>query len=140
MPLRHIAIASKDPDKSAEFYIKNFGFKLVRTTDRPTQYGHVLTDGVINLAVLDFKVAGAAGVEFGTEFEGLHHIGFEVESPSEVGKQVTENGARARTDINEALGMKKGVTSRGEMKYTGPDGVLFDLSEPGFWKFEAPKD
>ena len=138
MALRHIAIASKDPDKSAEFYKKVFGFKLVRTTDRPTQYGHVLTDGVINLAILDFKDPKAAGVEFGTAFEGLHHIGFEVESPAEAGKAVVANGARRREDINEALGMKKGVTARGEMKYTGPDGVLFDLSEPGFWKFEVP--
>ncbi|MBV8494430.1 MAG: VOC family protein, partial [Alphaproteobacteria bacterium] len=50
--LRHLAIACKDPDAMAEFYIKAFDFKNVRTSDGPLAYGHHLTDGTLDLAIL----------------------------------------------------------------------------------------
>ena len=50
--LRHLAIAAKDPDKMAEFYMKAFDFKLVRSNDGPLAYGHHLSDGTIDLAIL----------------------------------------------------------------------------------------
>ncbi len=53
--LRHLAIACKDPDAMAEFYKKAFDFELVRTSDGPLAYGHHLSDGTIDLAILRFK-------------------------------------------------------------------------------------
>ena len=53
--LRHIAIAAKDPDAMADFYVKAFDFKIVRSNDGPLAYGHHLSDGTIDLAILRFK-------------------------------------------------------------------------------------
>ena len=53
--LRHLAIACKDPDAMADFYMKAFDFKNVRTSDGPLAYGHHLSDGTIDLAILRFK-------------------------------------------------------------------------------------
>ena len=39
-----------------------------------------LTDGDVNLAILNFKSDAAAGAERGKGFSGIHHIGFQVES------------------------------------------------------------
>ena len=49
-------------------------------------------------------------------------------------EKVVASGAVARHDINEALGLDTTVHVKGELKFSGPDGVLFDLSEPGIWK------
>ena len=76
----------------------------------------------------------AAGAEFGKTFVGLHHIGFEVDDVEDATKKVVASGAVARHDINEALGLDTTVHVKGELKFSGPDGVLFDLSEPGIWQ------
>src|SRR5947207_8044668 len=60
--LRHIAIAAKDPDAMAEFYVKAFDFKIVRSNDGPLAYGHHLSDGTIDLAILRFKTTNSARV------------------------------------------------------------------------------
>ena len=49
--LRHLAIACKDPDTMADFYVKAFDFKLVRSNDGPLAYGHHVSDGTIDLAI-----------------------------------------------------------------------------------------
>ena len=43
--IQHLAIASKDPEKQAEFYKRVFGFTEVRRLDNPRARGVVLTDG-----------------------------------------------------------------------------------------------
>ena len=70
--LRHLAIACKDPDKMAEFYIKAFDFKNVRTSDGPLAYGHHLSDGTIDLAILRFKTDQ---IGKGMDYTGVHHFG-----------------------------------------------------------------
>src|SRR5262249_38538788 len=132
--LRHLAIASRDPDATAQFYMDVFGFSKLRTTERPTHYGHILRDGTINLAILKFKTDGAAGIERGAGYSGLHHIGFEVEDVTAAAARVTAAAGSPRTDIDEALGIRADDVRKGELKYAGPDGVLFDLGEPGFWQ------
>ena len=67
--LRHLAIACKDPDAMADFYIKAFDFKNVRTSDGPLAYGHHLSDGTIDLAILRFKTDQ---IGKGLDYTGLH--------------------------------------------------------------------
>ena len=132
--LRHLAIATDDPDATAQFYVDVFEFTRLRTAQGKTYHGHILSDGTINLAILKFETDEAAGVEFGASFAGLHHIGFEVDDVGDATDRVVASGAVARHDINEALGLDTTVHVKGELKFSGPDGVLFDLSEPGIWK------
>ena len=77
--LRHIAMQVPDPQKSAEFYMRVFGMHKVGETDWENARGVYLSDGVINLALLDYKTVEAAGAERGVDFVGIHHIGFWVD-------------------------------------------------------------
>ena len=47
--IQHLAIASLDPEKQAEFYKKVFGFQEVQRLDNPRARGVVLTDGHIKM-------------------------------------------------------------------------------------------
>ena len=132
--IKHIAIASQDPDNTAKFYIEVFGLREIAKINSPGAIGYHLTDGDINLAILKFKNDQTAGVPQGKEYSGLHHIGFEVDSLSEIDKQLSAAGAPIRDDINEVLGFGKGRPSQinAEVKYGAPDGVIIDVSETGW--------
>ena len=78
--IKHIAIASQDPDKTAKFYTEVFGLKEIAKINSRGATGYHLSDGDLNLAILKFKNDQVAGSENGMEYSGLHHIGFEVES------------------------------------------------------------
>lgn len=136
--LRHLALATQDPDATARFYMDVFGLTWVRKAGGDWGYGHILTDGTLNLAVLRFTSAPAAGIEKGTAFVGLHHIGFEVDDVEGTISALSAADGVERRDIDEALGVTHAATTRGELKFEGPDGVIFDLGTPGFWQLEAP--
>ena len=131
---RHIAVATEDPDATAQFYIDAFEFEWVRKAQGDYGYGHILTDGTINMAVLRFTDPEAMGVEKGASFVGLHHIGFEVDDIDDAIGKVKAAGGVERSDMNEALGITNPEVVRGELKFEGPNGVIFDLGRPGFWK------
>ncbi len=132
--IKHIAISSQDVDKTAKFYIDVFGMKEVGKVDSMGARGYYLTDGDINLAILNFKNDAVAGVERGTEWSGIHHIGFQVESLEDIADKLATAGAPKRDDINAALGVGHGPRHGGnvEVKYTAPDTVTVDVSETGW--------
>jgi catechol 2,3-dioxygenase-like lactoylglutathione lyase family enzyme len=132
--IRHIALSTQDPDATARFYVDVFGLKQIGRIDHPAVAGYFLSDGDINLAVLRFKNDAAAGVERGKDFCGLHHIGFQVESLEAIAERLAAAGASRRDDVNEALGVG-GAAQRYvnvEVKYSGPDGLMLDVSETGW--------
>jgi glyoxylase I family protein len=131
--IKHIAIATQDPDKTAKFYIEVFGLREIAKINSPGALGYHLTDGDINLAILKFKNDQTAGVAAGKKYTGLHHIGFEVDKLAEVEKQLAAAGAPIRDDINDALGLGRGPAHINvEVKYGAPDGVIIDVSETGW--------
>ncbi|MCI0547915.1 MAG: VOC family protein [Candidatus Rokubacteria bacterium] len=132
--LRHIALATPDPEKTAKFYVDVFGLKQIGRIDQPAVSGFFLTDGDINLAILKFKNDAAAGRECGKDYAGLHHFGFQVESLEAIGERLAAAGSARRDDVNEALGVgRPGQRNANvEVKWSGPDGVLVDVSETGW--------
>ena len=132
--IKHIALSTQDVEKTAKFYIETFGMKEVGKINDPGTRGVFLTDGDINLAILNFKTDAAAGVERGTGWSGIHHIGFQVESLEAITERLAAVGAPPRDDINQALGVGHGTQRYGnvEVKYTAPDGVTVDVSESGW--------
>ena len=132
--IKHIAIATQDSKKTAQFYQEVFGMRQVAEIDGPTARGFFLSDGKINMAILDFKSDEAAGAERGVDYSGIHHIGFEVESLEEIAKKMEAAMAEPRDDINQALsiGMGQHRKANVEVKYSGPDGVIIDVSETGW--------
>ena len=108
--IKHIALSTQDVDKTAKFYIDVFGMKEIAKIDSPGAKGYYLSDGDINLAILNFKNDAVAGVERGKEWSGLHHIGFQVENLEEIAERLTAAGAEPREDINQALGVGDAAT------------------------------
>ena len=52
--IKHIAIASQDPDKTAEFFKEVFDLEEVGKVDSANATGYYLSDGNINMAILNF--------------------------------------------------------------------------------------
>jgi catechol 2,3-dioxygenase-like lactoylglutathione lyase family enzyme len=132
--IKHIALSTQDPEKTARFYVDVFGMKQIGRVDHPAVSGFFLTDGDLNLAVLNFKNDAVAGAERGREFSGIHHIGFQVDSLEEIALRLAAAGSARRDDVNAALGVGHGEKRHAnvEVKYGGPDGVMLDVSETGW--------
>ena len=132
--IKHIAIATQDAEKTAKFYIEVFGLKEVGKLDSPNAKGFYLSDGNINLAILDYQNDQVTGAEYGAGYSGIHHIGFEVDDLVEVEKALEAAGSQPMDDINQALGIGMGGhrTENVETKYAGPEGVIIDVSETGW--------
>jgi glyoxylase I family protein len=137
--IKHIAISTQDVEATAKFYIDVFGLEVAGKVDSPGASGYYLTDGDLNLAILNFKNDVVAGVERGAGYSGIHHIGFQVESLSGVASKLSDAGSAPRDDVNQALGVGHGARAGGnvEVKYSGPDGVMLDVSETG-WVGTSP--
>jgi glyoxylase I family protein len=132
--IKHIAISTQDVDETARFYKDVFGLQEVGRVDSPGARGFYLSDGDINIAILNFKNDDVAGVERGKGWSGIHHIGFQVESLEEIARKLEDAGSKPRDDVNRALGVGQGHRPGGnvEVKYNGPDGVMLDVSETGW--------
>lgn len=134
--IRHIAIQTQDEEATKDFYVENFGLEVVKRLENDRIAGYFLSDGHINLAVLNFKSDDLAGTERGKGWSGIHHIGFQVDSLEETAAKLQGTVAKPRDDINVALGLGVGGAPAGhgnvEVRYIGPDSVNFDVSETGW--------
>jgi glyoxylase I family protein len=136
--IKHIAISTQDVEATARFYIEVFGLQEVGKVDSPGASGYYLSDGDVNIAILKFKKDEVAGVERGKDWSGIHHIGFQVESLADIAPKLEAAGSRPRDDVNQALGVGQGQRHANvEVKYSGPDGVMVDVSETG-WVGTSP--
>jgi catechol 2,3-dioxygenase-like lactoylglutathione lyase family enzyme len=124
--LRHIAISVPDPWKAAEFYQKAFGLTKVGETDSTLARGVYLSDGVINLALLNYKTDEAAG-ERGRGFVGLHHFGFWVENMGEARKAIEAAGGSWY--MGEVPKMSNIFY---EVKFRDQNGVVMDITANGW--------
>ena len=123
--LRHIAMTVPDPWAAAEFYQKAFGMTKVGETDSSLARGVYLTDGVINLALLNYKTDAAAG-EQGKAFVRLHHVGFWVDDIETTKTQIEETG---RQYLISKVPVKSNIFY--EIKFSDPNGVVLDISAAG---------
>ena len=127
--IRHIAIASDHPGKAADFFRQAFGFTELnrfgldpaRPEEAKMPSGVFLTDGTINVAFLKVPPDGMASKP---GFVGLHHFGVVIDDMD------------AWTEKLEALGApcivgkdKIPPGAHFEIKFRGPDGVIFDISD-----------
>lgn len=124
--LRHIAMQVPDPHKAAEFYMRVFGMRKVGETDWENARGVYLSDGVINLALLDYKTVEAAGEDRGLDFVGVHHIGFWVDDVAATREAMEAAGGR------HWMGEPAAGGGFYEVKYRDPNGVVVDITENGW--------
>ena len=128
--LRHIAISTKDPEKTAAFYKDVFGFEEVGRTDTPLAKGIYLSDGDLNMAVLTFRTDQLGR---GLDYVGIHHFGIHVADPEDTYAKLAAAGAPQKTERPTES------TSFFEVKFLGPDGVVIDVAERG-WVGARPLD
>jgi len=117
--IKHIALTTKNPDQVAAFYRDGLGLKEIRRSPSGAVF---LTDGYINLAILNWKTEKDADVGAnGPNYNGIHHFGFEVDDLDEACRRL------------EAVQAKRPGRHRNfEMKWAGPDEVVFDISHTGW--------
>jgi predicted enzyme related to lactoylglutathione lyase len=127
--LRHFAVCVKDLDQAAEFYAKVFDLKRVGREDLEIGSAIYMTDGVINLALLNFTGAAgskAADIKEGASFVGAHHFGFQVDDIAETQKRIEAHGGKFFFDLGDER------HGNFERKFKDPDGVIFDISKRGW--------
>ena len=120
--LRHIAISVPDKEKSAKFYEETFGFERVSQSRVATR----LSDGVMNITLLQFETEEDAGDERGKDFVGLHHFGIWVKDIDTMKQVIESKGGKYHpgpTGHNPA---------NAEYKFRDLDGIVFDISTHGW--------
>lgn len=122
--LRHIAIAVKNPERAAQFFEKAFGMTRAGSAMR----GVYLTDGVMNVALLNFAEEPVPGFEAQKDYEGIIHFGMWVDNTDETDKQIKQAGGSYMTGRFE-----KDPNVFYEVKYKTPEGIVFDVTANG-WK------
>jgi lactoylglutathione lyase len=122
--LRHIAIAVNDPDKAAKFFEEAFGMTRAGSAMR----GVYLTDGVMNVALLNFAHEPVPGFENQKGYEGIIHFGMWVDDVDETDRKIKEAGGSYMTGRFE-----KDPNVFYEVKYKTPEGIVFDVTANG-WK------
>jgi catechol 2,3-dioxygenase-like lactoylglutathione lyase family enzyme len=136
--IRHIALVTDDPAKTAEFYKNQFG--LTELYRRPTDSGKDgvwLSDGYIYFAILKYGEPGAPKLGEGqkSDLRGLHHIGFYVDDEKEAAKSLESVGfgpIPMGYPEGEARPMRGEGPGGINLKYYGPDAVQIDIRSSGW--------
>lgn len=123
--IQHLAIASQNPEKQAEFYKNVFGFEEIRRIDNPRARGVVLTDGAINISVLYFK---QDQIDRGLDYTGLHHFGVFVDDLDATAQRCLDNGAVSYDELPEDAKEVNYRPKRSD-KFKGPENSLFDIAD-----------
>jgi catechol 2,3-dioxygenase-like lactoylglutathione lyase family enzyme len=120
--LRHIAISVPDKEKAAQFYEETLGFERVSQSRVATR----LSDGVMNITLLQFEPEENAGDEGGKDFVGLHHFGIWVDDIETMTRAIETNGGKYHP------GPTAHVPENAEHKFRDPYGIVFDISTHGW--------
>ena len=130
--IKHIALVTDDPAKTAEFYKQHFGLtELYRRPSDTGDKGVWLSDGYIYFAILKYGDTDAPKLGPGqtSDLRGIHHIGFQVDDPEEIARR------------GKAAGSQTGIAPRprdgryAEFRIHDPVGTGVDLAQAG-WAVE----
>jgi catechol 2,3-dioxygenase-like lactoylglutathione lyase family enzyme len=131
--IRHIALSVKDIDATADFYEKAFGLTRSPKSEGPTAYRVYMSDGEINLALLQYKSEVGSGLKKPGEFVGIHHFGFQCDDLEKQQKQIESAGGQFFFDLGDP------DDDDFERKFKDPNGIIFDINWKG-WALTAGKE
>src|SRR3982075_973683 len=123
--IRHIALVVKDLEKTATFYQQALGLGRSEISEGPTARRIYMSDGEVNLALLQYKTELGSGLKDPQAFVGLHHFGFQVDDLKEGQAAVEAAGGEFFFDLG-----KEGDEGF-ERKFKDPDGIIFDITDTG---------
>jgi catechol 2,3-dioxygenase-like lactoylglutathione lyase family enzyme len=130
--IRHIALSVKDIDKTADFYEKAFGLKRSPKSEGPTAYRVYMSDGEINLALLQYKSEVGSGLKNPSDFVGIHHFGFQCDDLPEQQAKIEKAGGEFFFDLGDP------DDDDFERKFKDPNGIIFDINWKG-WTMTSSK-
>ena len=113
--IRHIALVTDDPAKTAEFYKEQFGLtELYRRPGDTGEKGVWLSDGYIYFAILKYGEPGAPKLGPGqtSEMRGIHHIGFYVDDEQATAKATQDAEAQIKSLHEKIAGLKSDIEKR----------------------------
>ena len=128
--IRHIALCVKDIKATADFYAKAFGLKRTPIREGATAWNCYMSDGEINLALLQYKSEAGSGMPKG--FVGIHHFGFQCDDLPAQQKKVEAAGGEFFFDLGEP------EDDGFERKFKDPNGIVFDINWKG-WQLTRGK-
>jgi predicted enzyme related to lactoylglutathione lyase len=128
--IRHIALCVKDIKATADFYEKAFGLKRTPIREGATAFNCYMSDGEVNLALLQYKGEVGSGVPKG--FVGIHHFGFQCDDLPKQQKKIEQAGGEFFFDLGEPE--DEGF----ERKFKDPNGIIFDINWKG-WQLTRGK-
>ena len=120
--LRHLAMQVPDLEAAARFYQDVFDLERVHEAESPIGNAVMLTDGVMNLTLLNFP-DGKGGQINGPDWAGLHHMGFVVDDLAETRDRIEQAGGAFFMELPAYPGVDV------ESKFKDPNGVVFDAAE-----------
>jgi predicted enzyme related to lactoylglutathione lyase len=128
--IRHIALCVKDIEETAKFYEKAFGLKRTKINEGKTAFNCYMSDGEINLALLQYKGEEGSGVPKG--WTGIHHFGFQCDDLPAQQKQIEKAGGTFFYDLGDP------DDDGFERKFHDPNGIVFDINWKG-WQLTKAK-
>ena len=124
--IRHIALVVKDLEATADFYQKALGLKRSPMSEGPTARRIYLTDGHVNLALLQYKCETGSGLKDPSGFVGVHHFGFPVDDLAKQQKVIEQAGGKFFFDLGRP------EDDDFERKFRDPNGIIFDVNWKGW--------
>lgn len=128
--IRHIALCVKDIKETADFYEKAFGLTRTPIREGATAWSCFMSDGEVNLALLQYKSEIGSGVPKG--WTGIHHFGFQCDDLPAQQKKIENAGGVFFFDLGEPE--DEGF----ERKFRDPNGIVFDINWKG-WQLTRDK-
>ena len=123
--IKHIAIFTADPEKTANFYVDVFGLEMAGPAGRG---GFYLSDGEINLAILKARDVNADNPAGFQTPAGIDHFGFQVEDLEATQARLAEYGAEELPSHAPPGGGEFYY----ECRYRGAGGQVVDVTENGW--------
>jgi len=122
--LRHVAVVVRDLEAATRFYERIFDMKRAFEVKNTAVY---LTDGIMNLALLNYAVVNRPGSKTADGRLGIHHLGFRVADLKAAQDAIEAAGGQYAFDLGDPNGMNF------ERKFYDLEGMIFDISEKGWY-------
>jgi lactoylglutathione lyase len=112
----HIALKIDDLEKTTKFYEQVFGFKEVETSKVRDHTSRHLTDGTIDLALIEYDSEESAESLASGRGPCIHHFGIEVDDLKEAAAELERFGCEVVSDPGEI-----------PIKFRAPGGTVAEI-------------
>ena len=130
--IRHVALVVKDLDRTADFYEKAFGLTRSEKSEGKTAWRIYMSDGEVNLALLQYKSEVGSGLKDPNAFVGVHHFGFQCDDLEKQQERIEAAGGEFFYDLGDP------DDDDFERKFKDPNGIIFDVNWKG-WTMTSSK-